>query len=344
MKQWQLKSDEPRLQIMEVEQPVAGAGQVLVRMCAASLNYRDLLIGHGQPPVENGCVPLSDGAGEIVGIGLDIPGQSGENWQIGERVASTFFRDWQSGRFDNRYHQAALGGSVDGVLSEYQVFSAHGLVRVPEHFSYAEAATMPCAGLTAWCALQRGGFRGGDSVLLLGTGGVSIWGLQLVVALGGRAIITSSSDEKLARARELGAHATINYRAMPDWDKEVWRLTNKRGVDHILEVGGPDTLGKSVNCVAAGGHIAQIGVLSGFGAPQSSLFPLVSKNATMSGIYVGSRESLEQLVRCIESVQLRPIIDRSFAFADAPEAYKYMESGAHLGKVVIEVGDYSGFE
>ena len=212
MKQWQLKSnDEVRLQMTEVAKPTVGAEEVLVRMRAASLNYRDLLIKKGQPSVENGRVPLSDGAGEIVEIGE----ADNENWQIGERVAGTFFRDWRSGRFDNRYHQAALGGSVDGVLSEYQCFPAHSLVRIPEHFSYAEAATLPCAGLTAWCALQRGGFRGGDSVLLLGTGGVSIWGLQIVVALGGRAIITSSSDEKLARARELGAHATINYRATP---------------------------------------------------------------------------------------------------------------------------------
>ena len=336
MKQWQWKlNGEARLQMIQVAKPTVGAGQVLVRMRAASLNYRDLLIEKGQPPVENGRVPLSDGAGEIVAIGE----ARSENWQIGERVAGTFFRDWCSGRFDNRYHQAALGGSVDGVLSKYQVFPAHGLVRIPEHFSYAEAATLPCAGLTAWCALQRGGFQGGDSVLLLGTGGVSIWGLQLVVALGGRAIITSSSDEKLARAHELGAHATINYRATPDWDKDIWRLTEKRGVDHILEVGGPDTLGKSLNCVAAGGHIAQIGVLSGFGAPQSSLFPLVSKNATMSGIYVGDRARFQQLVRFLESVQLRPVIDKSFAFADAPEAYKYLERGAHLGKVVIEIDD-----
>ncbi len=342
MKQWQLKAgnadSEPHLQIAEVDRPEVGAGQVLVRMRAASLNYRDLIIKRGQPPVEDGCVPLSDGAGEIVAVGPTSEGNS-ENWQVGERVASTFFRDWRNGRFDNRYHQAALGGSCDGVLSEYQLFPSHGLVRVPEHFSFAEAATLPCAGVTAWCALQRGHFQGGDSVLLLGTGGVSIWGLQIVKALGGRAIITSSSDEKLARARELGAHETINYRSMPDWDKEVWRLTHKRGVDHILEVGGPDTLGKSLGCVAASGHIAQIGVLSGFGPPTNSLFPLVSKNATMSGIYVGSRESFQQLVRFIENVILRPIIDKSFAFADAPEAYKYLESAAHLGKVVIEMED-----
>ena len=334
MKRWQLKSNEPRLQITESEKPAVGVGQVLVRMRAASLNYRDLLMENGASPVEDGRVPLSDGAGKIVEIGAS----NEENWQIGERVAGTFFRDWQSGRFDNRYHQAALGGSCDGVLSEYQVFPAHGLVRIPTHFSDAEAATLPCAALTAWCALQRGGFRGGDSVLLLGTGGVSSWALQIVVALGGRAIVTSSSDEKLARARELGAHETINYRATPDWDKEVWRLTEKRGVDHVLEVGGPDTLGKSLACVAAGGHIAQIGVLSGFGAPQTSLFPLVSKNATMSGIYVGNRESFQQLVRFTETVQMRPIIDKVFAFEAAPDAYQYLASGAHLGKVVIEIG------
>ena len=340
MKQWQLKSnDEARLQMTEVARPVVGAGQVLVRMRAASLNYRDLIIKSGQPPVDDGRVPLSDGAGEIVEVGPDIPGHSGEDWQIGERVAGTFFRDWRAGRFDNRYHQAALGGSCDGVLSQWVLFPSHSLVRIPTGFSFLEAATLPCAGLTAWCALQRGNFQGGDSVLLLGTGGVSIWGLQIVKALGGCAIITSSSDEKLERARELGAHETINYRTMPDWEQEVWRLTSKRGVDHVLEVGGPDTLGKSLSCVATGGHIAQIGVLSGFGPPESSLFPLVSKNANMSGVYVGSRASFQQFMRFIESVQLRPIIDKSFAFADAPEAYDYLESGAHVGKVVIKIED-----
>lgn len=333
MKQWQLQDGEgfDRLKLVDVPQPEVGAGEVLVRIHAASLNYRDLL-GAKNPRTTPGLIPLSDGAGEIVAVGDGVTG-----WALGDRVMPTFFRDWQGGRFDMRYHDGALGGSCDGVLSEFVVVPAHCLARIPEGYSYEEAATLPCAGLTAWCALQRGGFAAGDTVLLQGTGGVSIWGLQLVAAGGGTAIITSSSDAKLEHAKTLGAAHGINYRTTPDWEKEAWRLTEKRGMDHVLEVGGPGTLGKSLGCVAAGGHIAQIGVLTGFAPPDSSIFPLVSKNATMSGIYVGSRESLEELVRFLNGTAIRPVIDRAFPFEEAREAYDYMQSGAHFGKVVISL-------
>ncbi len=330
MKQWILTqgNDFSRLQEREIDQPQPGFGEVAIRVRATSLNYRDLIIG-ANPQIENR-VPLSDGAGEIIAIGEGVTG-----WGIGERVCINFFRDWIGGRFRGAYHDGALGGTVDGMLAEVVVFPGHSLVRIPDHFSFEEAATLPCAGLTAWCGLRRGGFVGGDSVLLQGTGGVSIWGLQIAIASGGSAIITSSSDEKLEKARALGADETINYKTTPDWDREVWKVTHKQGVDHILEVGGPGTLGKSLASVSNGGNIAQIGVLTGFDAPNVSLFPLVSKNATMSGIYVGDVQSFENFVRFLNVTKIHPVVDRVFAWSEAREAYDHMKSGAHFGKVVI---------
>lgn len=332
MKQYILSpgADFSRLQLRELEAPSPAPGEVAIRVGAASLNYRDLL--NAQSGRFEGVVPLSDGAGEITALGAGVAG-----WQVGDRVCVNFFRDWLGGRFADKYHDAALGGSCDGMLSEIVSFPAHSLVKIPEGYSYEEAATLPCAGLTAWCGLRRGGFVAGDSVLLQGTGGVSIWGLQIAVASGGSAIITSSSDEKLERAQKLGASHGINYKTTPDWEKEVWELTGKRGVDHVLEVGGPNTLEKSLASVASGGHIAQIGVLTGFDAPDASLFPLVAKNATLSGIYVGDVESFAQFVRFLEATRVRPVIDRVFSFSEARAAYDYMKSGAHFGKVVISL-------
>ena len=323
-------ADFARLQQREAEPPKPGANEVAVRVRAASLNYRDLLNARN-PKIEK-VVPLSDGAGEIIEIGDGVA-----DWEIGDRVCVNFFRDWQSGRFKRAYHGAALGGSCDGMLSEIVVFPAHSLVKMPDDYSYEEAATLPCAGLTAWCALRRGCFVAGDSVLLQGTGGVSIWGLQIAIASGASALITSSSDDKLARAQAMGAGQIINYKTTPDWSREVWRVTDKRGVDHILEVGGPGTLGQSLASVAEGGHIAQIGVLTGFEAPQTSLFPLVSKNATMSGIYVGDVASFEAFVRFLNATKIKPVIDRVFGFDEARAAYDYVQSGAHMGKVVIAI-------
>lgn len=323
-------ADFARLQTREMATPKPNTGEVAIRVRAASLNYRDLLTARN-PKIEN-VVPLSDGAGEIVELGDGVAA-----WKVGDRVCVNFFRDWQSGRFKNRYHEAALGGSCDGMLGEIVVFPAHSLVRMPDDYSYEAAATLPCAGLTAWCGLRRGDFTAGDSVLLQGTGGVSIWGLQIVIASGGTAILTSSSDEKLERAQTMGAAHVINYQTTPDWDKEVWRVTEKRGVDHVLEVGGPGTLGRSLASVASGGHLAQIGVLTGFEAPDVSLFPLVSKNATMSGIYVGDVASFEAFVKFINATKIKPVIDRVFPFDEARAAYEYMESGAHFGKVVVAI-------
>jgi NADPH:quinone reductase-like Zn-dependent oxidoreductase len=259
-------------------------------------------------------------------------------WKVGDRVAGTFFRDWVGGPFDLKHHGAAAGGSIHGWLREYASYPEHGLVAVPESYSYEEAATLPCAAVTAWQALfTRGALKAGDTVLALGTGGVSVFALQLAHAAGARVIVTSSSDEKLARARDLGAWGTVNYRANPDWDKEVWRMTEKRGVDHVVEVGGPGTLGKSMNSVAAGGQIALIGVLTGFGAPDASLFPLVARNVRLDGIYVGSRTDFEALVAFLTAHDIHPVIDRTFAFDLAPAAFAHMRGAGHFGKIVISI-------
>lgn len=333
MKQWRLGSQKghEHLECVDRDMPKPGTGEVLIRWRAASLNYRDLIVVTDPDRFTPGRVPLSDGAGEVVEVGADVT-----PWRAGDRVMGAFFRDWTSGRFEMRYHQAALGGTIDGVLQEYSVLPQHALVRCPESMTYEQAATLPCAGLTAWYALMvRGEFTPGQSVLLLGTGGVSMWGLLIAAAAGGRTIITSSNQEKLSRAEALGASMVVNYVQTPQWDQEVLRLTAKRGVDQILEVGGPGTLAKSLACVAAGGHIAQIGVLTGFGAANASLFPLVAKNARMSGIYVGAREAFVDFVRFLEQTQIEPPVDQVFAFEDARSAYAHLLSQNHFGKVVI---------
>lgn len=333
---WQLTPDDKAYRLVSTSRtrPVPAAGQVLVRVQAVSLNYRDLInLRNTAGRNVAGRIPASDGAGEIVACG---PGVTG--WSQGDRVCGCFFQSWESGPFDTKYHQQDLGGTIDGMLAEYVLLSATGIVRIPDHLSYQEAATLPCAAVTAWQALHiRGALQPGSTVLALGTGGVSVFVLQLAVASGARVIVTSSNDDKLARARQLGAWQTINYRTHPAWEKEVWHMTDKRGVEHVMEVGGPGTLEKSLMSVTAGGQIALIGVLTGFGAAQCSLFPLVAKNARLDGIYVGSRTHFEQLNAFLTTHQLRPIIDREFSFDEAPAAYEYLASGAHFGKVVISI-------
>jgi NADPH:quinone reductase-like Zn-dependent oxidoreductase len=324
------------LALVDRASPSPGRGQVRIRVRAASLNYRDIITRRKHAGREvAGIVPLSDGAGEVIAAGEGVT-----RWKPGERVAGCFFQGWQSGRFDLTYHRTDLGGSLDGMLAEEVVLDQNGVVRIPDHLSFEEAACLPCAGLTAWYALKtRGDFRAGDSVLVLGTGGVSVFALQFAVALGGTVIVTSSSDEKLEKARALGASQGINYRTTPQWDEEIWRLTGKRGVDHVIEVGGAGTLEKSISSVAAGGQIALIGVLTGFGPPQASLFPLMARNARLDGIYVGSRADFEGMNRLVEQERLRPVIDRVFPFEQAGDAFVHLESGSHFGKVVVRVAD-----
>jgi NADPH:quinone reductase-like Zn-dependent oxidoreductase len=336
MKQYRLEKAEGaegfRLVLRDVEQPQPGPGQVLVRVRATSLNYRDHLAKVGNDPKSEGLVPLSDGAGEIAAIGEGVT-----RFAVGDRVAGIFFQGWQSGRFQMKYHQTALGGGLPGMLTEYVVLAEDGVVSIPDYLSFDEAATLPCAAVTVWQALfARGGLQPGETVLALGTGGVSIFGLQMAAAAGAQVIITSSSDGKLARAYELGASKMVNYRLTPDWDKEVWQLTEKQGVDHVLEVGGPGTLEKSMNAVGAGGHIALIGVLTGFGSSPST-FPLVARNVRLDGVYVGSRAHFEEMNAFLTQHQIHPVIDQTFAFEDAEAAFATMASGSHFGKIVVRV-------
>ena len=322
------------LTLTTLETPRPGRRQVLVRIRAASLNYRDLMVAtgrYGKAGVRPGLVPLSDGAGEVAEIGPDVT-----RVKPGDRVAGIFMQGWIAGPPDESYRATALGGSIDGVLTEYVLFEEEGLVHLPEHLSFEEGACLPCAGVTAWNALTALRPVGPEqTVLLLGTGGVSILALQFAHAAGARVIVTSSSDEKLARAKELGADAGVNYRTHPDWEKEVWTLTGKRGVDHVVEVGGAGTLPKSIAATRVGGAVHLIGVLTG---GQIDPLPIMQKAMDLRGIFVGSREMFEAMNRAVAFHRIQPVIDRVFPFEEAQAAYRHLESQAHLGKVVIRLG------
>ncbi len=307
---------------------------VLVRVRAVSLNYRDIIAWKNLAGRNvDGRVPTSDGAGEIIACGDEVT-----QWKIGDRVAGTFFQTWQSGRFEMRHHKNDLGGTLDGMLQETVCLPETGVVRIPSHMDYEQASTLPCAALTAWYALVcRGNLQSNQRVLCLGTGGVSIFALQIASTMGAEVIITSSDDEKLRKAKELGAAHAINYRSKPQWADEVLKSTGGQGVEHVVEVGGPGTLEQSMKAVAPGGHIALIGVLTGFGAPSTSLFPLLAKNVQVNGIYVGPRDQFVAMNDFLERKNLVPIIDRVFEMNDAHHAFEYLESGKHFGKVVIRL-------
>src|SRR5450631_638809 len=312
--------------------PQPGAHEVLIRVRATSLNFRDQAIILGRyfgGPVGRNLIPLSDGAGEVVSTG---PGVT--RFKVGDRVAGIFFQGWIHGPQPG-WH-TALGNPLDGMLAECVVLPEESVIAIPRHFSYEEGATLPCAGVTAWNALMVAGnpVRPGDTVLCMGTGGVSMFALQFARQAGARVIITSSSDEKLARARALGADACINYRTTPEWDREVLTLTDGVGVDHVLDVGGAGTLGRSIGSVAIGGKVAMIGVLTGIGVAGSP-YGLLGKQARLQGIYVGPRGDFERMNAAIAAHRMKPIIDREFSFDDAPAAYRHLESGGHVGKVVI---------
>jgi NADPH:quinone reductase-like Zn-dependent oxidoreductase len=324
------------LKIVDRPLPELADREVMVRIKAASLNYRDLIVLRGQYTRNSvpGRVPLSDGAGEVIAVGAGV-----ERFKVGDKVAGCFFQGWLAGRLSSHMHQTTLGGPIDGVLAEQVKFHEHGLVHLPRDYSFIEGATLPCAALTAWQSLiVRGGLVPGETVLLLGTGGVSIFGLQISKATGARVIITSSSDAKLERARTLGADATINYKTTPDWGKAAASLAGEDGVDHVVEVGGAGTFLQSVRACRPGGKIGLIGILSGR-ETETQIFSIVSKGATINGIYVGSREMFEGLNRALEASNIRPVIDRIFPFEAAPDAYEYMASGSHFGKIVIRLGD-----
>lgn len=331
---FQPKDDEYQIELKANDRQPLEPNQVRIAVKAASLNYRDLIALRNKAGRKvAGRIPCSDGAGEIIEIGSAV-----KQWRTGDRVAGIFFQTWQSGRFELRHHKHDLGGTIDGMLSQEVVLDENGIVSVPDYLSYPEAASLPCAAVTAWQALiERGNLQPGSTVLALGTGGVSIFALQIALAMKAKVIITSSSDEKIARAKSMGASAGVNYKKYPKWHEEVWKLTQEQGADHVIETGGPGTMEGSMNSIAASGQIAAIGVLTGFGPPSASLFPLLARNVRLDGIYVGSRQHFTNMNAFLELHQIKPVIDKSFSFEKAAEAFLHLESGSHFGKIVIEV-------
>ncbi len=311
------------------------AGEIVVRFRAASLNYRDLMVVSGtyNPKMKLPAVPLSDGAGEVVELGDGVT-----RWAIGDRVMPIFAQRWYDGDSSEEKRRTSLGAGAqwDGVLREYGTFNEESVVRIPDHLSYEEASTLPCAAVTAWNALVVSGkLKAGESVLTLGTGGVSVFAAQFAKMFGARVVSTSGSDEKLERLRELGIHETVNYREREDWDAAVLEIVGKPGVDHVVEVGGSGTLGKSINAVRIGGHVAMIGALTGAaGFNPTTVF---MKAIRLQGIFTGSRQTFEDMNRAISVNKLKPVIDRVFEFDEVPEAFRHMETASHFGKIVIKI-------
>jgi NADPH:quinone reductase-like Zn-dependent oxidoreductase len=318
------------LALLDRPDPTPGPGQVLVRVRAASLNYRDLMVAKGQynPRIAFPRVLGSDAAGEVVAVGAGVT-----RFRPGERVAGCFFQDWDAGPITDAAAKSSRGSERDGVFAELVVFEQNGVVPVPAGLSYEEAATLPCAALTAWNALTTDFSVKGKTVLLQGTGGVSIFALQFAKALGARVLITSGHDDKLARAKSMGADAGTNYRTDPDWDKWARQETGGTGVDLVVEVGGAGTLERSVKATRIGGRIALIGVLAGAG--NFNPIQVLMKAVTVRGVFVGSREMFEAMNGLIEQAAIRPVIDRVFPFDQAADAFRHLESGSHFGKVVI---------
>jgi NADPH:quinone reductase-like Zn-dependent oxidoreductase len=322
------------LQLQERADPQPGPHEILIRVRAASFNYRDQLILTGRyfgRPVNRDLIPLSDGAGEVAAVGTGV-----SRFKVGDRVAGTFFQVWNDGTPPG--YTPALGGTVDGMLAEQVVLHEDGVVAVPKNLSFEEAASLPCAGVTAWNALMDSGTRvkAGDSVLCMGTGGVSILALQFAKTAGARVIVTSSSDDKLQHARELGASEGVNYKRTPDWEKQVLELTNGRGVDHVIELGGVGTLARSFQAVAPGGKIALIGVLAG---PTGDANPLglMMKRASLHGIFVGSRKMFEDMNAAIEMNKIKPVVDKVFSFAKVVDAWQCFTAGDFVGKIAIRL-------
>ena len=335
MRAWEIVSNDgiDALSLAGRPEPEPGPGQIAVRMRASAINYRDLLTVEA-PAARNfpfPRVPNSCGAGEVIAAG---PGCS--RFATGDRVASCFFQRWNDGGITPGAMASALGGALDGVLAEEVVLEEDGAVAAPAHMDWRQAATLPCAALTAWNALvEKGRVKAGETVLLLGTGGVSIFALQFAVMHGARAIVVSSSDAKRRRAEVLGAWRTLNYRDTPEWHGAILGMTAGEGVDHVIEVGGAGTLERSLAAARVGGHVALIGVLTGGAANPTAI---MRKSLTVHGIYVGSRTMFEAMNRAMEAARLEPVIDRTYAFADARTAFHDMRAAGHFGKLVIDIG------
>jgi NADPH:quinone reductase-like Zn-dependent oxidoreductase len=333
LKQWQIPAfGIDSLALIEKESIAPGPGQVQVRVHAISLNYRDLMVVQGRynPRLVMPRVPCSDGAGEVIAVG---PGVT--QWKPGDRVAGIFMQNWQDGHPTAAKAKGALGGDIDGMLATEVVLPESGLVRIPDHLTYEEASTLPCAGVTAWNALfSAADTKPGDTVLIQGTGGVSIFALQFAKMAGARVLGTSSSDEKLEHAKSLGLDAGFNYRTNPDWEKWALERTGGEGVDLVVEVGGAGTLPRAIKAVRPGGIVAQIGVLSG-ATEQIDVRPILSRHIQIHGVYVGSRTNFIAMNKAISQSQLKPVIDSVFPFTEAPATLRHMESAAHFGKIVI---------
>lgn len=323
------------LRVTERPHPELGHGEVLVRVRATSLNFRDLMTVTGiyNPKQPLPLIPLSDGVGEIVAVGDGVTRVA-----VGDRVAGIFAQGWIAGEpAVEKVRTTTLGGPLDGMLTEYRALSQDGVVKVPDYLNDEEAATLPCAALTAWSALiTHGQLKPGDTVLVQGTGGVSIFALQFAKATGARVIITSSSDEKLERAKALGADEIINYKQSPEWDKVVREMTGGRGVDHVVEVGGAGTLAKAIRSVRFGGQISLIGVLSGR-TGEVDIAPVLMQNIRVQGIIVGSREMFEAMNRALEQNRIRPVVDKLFPLEETKQAFQLMAQGGHFGKICIRL-------
>ena len=320
------------LTLTERPEPKPGSRQIVVRVRATSLNYRDLITVEGKyarAAPKPDLIPLSDGAGEVAAVGAGVT-----RYKVGDRVAGCFMQRWSGGAPDDAAFATAMGGAIDGMLTECALLEEDGAVPLPAHLSFEEGATLPCAAVTAWHSLVAfGQLKAGDTVLVQGSGGVSVFALQFARLFGARVIATSGHSAKAEKLKALGAAQVIDYKQTPEWDKEVLRLTDGRGVDHVVEVGGAGTLQRSLGAVKLGGRIGVIGVLTGAGQIDPS--PILRRNVGLQGIYVGNRQMFEAMNRAIAEAKLRPVIDRSFPFAEAPAAYRHLKAQAHFGKVVI---------
>lgn len=337
MKAWEIPSDEggiDRLALSERSSVALGPRQVRVKVRAVSLNYRDLSTVEtpkGRTP-SFPLIPCSDGAGEVVEVGADVTSAA-----VGDRVAGCFFQDWQDGPCTARAMATALGGARNGMLAEEVVLEEGGVIPVPDHLSFAEAACLPCAGLTAWHMLMRPEpVAPGETVLLLGTGGVSVFAQQFCALMGATTIVTSSSDEKLARMKAMGASHGVNYRERPEWQDAVLEITGGEGVDRVVEVGGPGTLPRSVLATKIGGRISLVGILTG-AAGAVNPTDIMRRSQTLTGIYVGPRAMFAQMNRAIGAAGLKPVIDLHVPFDDAPEAFRAMRAAGHFGKIVLDL-------
>jgi NADPH:quinone reductase-like Zn-dependent oxidoreductase len=307
-----------------------GPGEIRVALHGSSLNFHDYLVCSGKSPTDDGRIPMADGAGVVEAVGDGV-----EDFVTGDHVVAGFFPDWQSGSPQVGDFRRVPGDGLDGFACDTVVLPATAFTKAPAGWSHKEAATITTAGLTAWRALVvDGGLKAGDTVLVLGTGGVSIYALQIARAMGAEVIVTSSSDEKLARARNLGATHTVNYRAQPKWGREVRDLTGGRGVDIVVEVGGPGTLAQSFEAVRIGGHVALIGVLTGVSGEVPTAL-LMARQAKLQGLIVGSRQEQQEFVRALDSIGIRPVIDRTFGLEELAEAFRHQESGSHFGKIAV---------